>query len=422
MSYVFLEHPTSLEHDTTMRRGQDITMHPEQPGRIAAIERELTARDWLGFERMHSPAVDRSVLTAVHPERYVASIERACASGGGNLDMDTVVSERSFEAALHAAGGAVSMVDLLLDGDASAAFSSHRPPGHHALPSQAMGFCLFNNIAVAAQYALDARQLERVMILDWDVHHGNSTNHIFHASKQVLFVSIHQSPLFPGTGPADDVGEGEGIGFTVNLPVPARSGDEVWVSLVEHVVIPLVCAFEPQLVLISAGYDAHRDDLLADCDVTEEGFAAMAHAAARACESLAAPVGGVLEGGYALAALGRSVARPFRRLRSRLERRVRRAIRRQAWHRSRARRAIGSPSGGRSSGDETLAEANARQTRGRSPTLECGADSVRAKFRGRAILELPTELAVRRPHPHHRSQHFDHARPTHTLEGATPPI
>ena len=308
MSYVFLEHPTSLEHDTTMRRGQDITMHPEQPGRIAAIERELTARDWLGFERMHSPAVDRSVLTAVHPERYVASIERACASGGGYLDMDTVVSERSFEAALHAAGGAVSMVDLLLDGDASAAFSSHRPPGHHALPSQAMGFCLFNNIAVAAQYALDARQLERVMILDWDVHHGNSTNHIFHASKQVLFVSIHQSPLFPGTGPADDVGEGEGIGFTVNLPVPARSGDEVWVSLVEHVVIPLACAFEPQLVLISAGYDAHRDDLLADCDVTEEGFAAMAHAAARASESLAAPVGGVLEGGYALAALGRSVA------------------------------------------------------------------------------------------------------------------
>ena len=309
MAYVFLEHPTSLEHDTAMHPGQAaITMHPEQPSRIVAIERALSARDWLGFERVLAPAVDRSVLTAVHPERYVASIERTCAAGGGLLDADTVVSERSFEAALHAAGGAVRMVELLLDGEASAAFSSHRPPGHHALPSQAMGFCVFNNIAVAARYALDVRHLERVMILDWDVHHGNSTNQVFHASNQVLFVSIHQSPLFPGTGPADDVGEGEGRGFTVNLPVLAGSGDEIWVSLVEHVVVPLAHAFEPQLMLVSAGYDAHRDDLLADCAVTEEGFAAMARAVCGACESLAAPVGGALEGGYALGALGRSVA------------------------------------------------------------------------------------------------------------------
>jgi len=308
MAYVFLEHPTSIEHDTAAHPGQAaITIHPEQPSRLAAIERALSAGDWLGFERVLAPAVDRSVLTAVHPERYVASIERACASGGGHLDVDTVVSERSFDAALHAAGGAVRMVDLLLDGDASAAFSSHRPPGHHALPSEAMGFCLFNNIAVAAQYALDARHLERVMILDWDVHHGNSTNQVFHASNQVLFASIHQSPLFPGTGPADDVGEGEGTGFTVNLPVPPGSGDEVWVSLIEHVVVPLARAFEPQLVLVSAGYDAHRDDPLADCNVTDHGFAAMAQALSAACESLAAPVGGVLEGGYALGALGRSV-------------------------------------------------------------------------------------------------------------------
>jgi acetoin utilization deacetylase AcuC-like enzyme len=309
MAYVFLEHPSSLEHDTAGHPGQAaITMHPEQPSRIVAIERELSARGWLGFERVRSPSVDRSVLTAVHPERYVASIERACASGGGYLDADTVVSERSFEAALHAAGGAVRMVDLLLDGEALAAFSSHRPPGHHALPSEAMGFCLFNNIAVAARYALDVRHLERVMILDWDVHHGNGTNQVFHASNQVLFVSIHQSPLFPGTGPASDVGEGEGRGFTVNLPVLPGSGDEIWVSLVEHVVVPLAQAFEPQLMLVSAGYDAHRDDLLADCAVTEEGFAAMARAVSGACRSLVAPVGGVLEGGYALGALGRLVA------------------------------------------------------------------------------------------------------------------
>ena len=317
MAYVFLEHPSSLEHDTgAYRDGASLILHPEHARRITVIERELAAHGWLGFERERAPAVDRSALCAVHPDPYVASIERACRPGGTLLDADTVVGERSFEAALHAAGGAVRMVDLLLDGEAAAAFSSHRPPGHHALTSQAMGFCLFNNIAVAARYALDARRLERVMIIDWDVHHGNGTNHVFHANRQVLFVSIHQYPLFPFTGHASDVGEGEGVGFTVNLPVPAGSGDEVWVSLIEHVVVPLAYAFEPQLVLISAGYDAHRDDPLADCAVTEEGFAAMTRAIARVCASLAAPVGAVLEGGYALGALGRSVAATLQALSS----------------------------------------------------------------------------------------------------------
>jgi acetoin utilization deacetylase AcuC-like enzyme len=309
MAYVFLEHPSSLEHDTGPRPGQEtIFVHPDQPRRIIAIERELSERGWLGFERMQSPAVDRSVLTKIHPEHYVASIERACAAGGAQLDPDTVVSERSFEAAMHAVGGAVRMVDLLLDGQAQAAFSSHRPPGHHAYASRAMGFCVFNNVAVAAQYALDTRALKRVMIVDWDVHHGNGTSTIFHPSDRVLYVSIHQSGIFPWTGAADDAGESAGTGFTVNLPVPGGSGDEVWVSLVEHVVVPLAHAFEPQLVLVSAGYDAHRDDLLADCEVTEKGFAAMMSAVRAAGQSLAAPIGCVLEGGYALGALGRSVA------------------------------------------------------------------------------------------------------------------
>jgi acetoin utilization deacetylase AcuC-like enzyme len=283
-------------------------VHPEHARRITAIERELSTRGWLDFERVRAPAVDRSVLRAVHPDPYVSAIELVCRSGGTFLDVDTVVSERSFEAALYAAGGAVRMVDFLLDGDALVAFSSHRPPGHHALPSQAMGFCLFNNVAVAARYALDVRRLERVMIIDWDVHHGNGTNDVFHGSRQVLYVSIHQWPLFPWTGSASDVGEGDGTGFTVNLPVPAGSGDAVWVSLVEQVVVPLAGAFEPQLVLISAGYDAHRDDPTADCTVTDEGFAAMTHAVACVCAHQAVPVGVVLEGGYALGALGRSVA------------------------------------------------------------------------------------------------------------------
>jgi acetoin utilization deacetylase AcuC-like enzyme len=300
MGSVFLAHPSSLEHDTGA--------HPEQAARITAIERELARRGWLGFKRVSSPAVDRAVLTAVHPSAYVGALERAAAAGGGALDPDTLISSGSFEAALHAAGGAVRMVELLLDGEATYAFSAHRPPGHHATPTRAMGFCLFNNIAIATRFAFDRRGLERVMILDWDVHHGNGTNDIFHASDKVLFVSIHQSPLYPGSGPAGDIGSGAGVGYTVNLPVPARTGDVVYRSLVEHVALPLLAAFEPQLVLVSAGYDAHRDDPLASCEVTEAGFAAMTRAVRRACTSAGAALGFVLEGGYALGALARSVA------------------------------------------------------------------------------------------------------------------
>jgi acetoin utilization deacetylase AcuC-like enzyme len=300
MGGVFLAHPSSLEHDTGT--------HPERAARITAIERELSARGWLGFERVSSPAIERAQLTAVHPESHVVAIERLSAAGGGAIDPDTVTSAGSFRAALHAAGGAVRMAEMLLDGQADYGFSAHRPPGHHATSTRSMGFCLFNNVAVAARYALDVRGLERVMILDWDVHHGNGTNDIFHATDQVLFVSIHQSPLYPGTGPAGDVGEGAGEGFTVNLPVPGGSGDETFRSLVDHVAVPLAQAYRPQLVLISAGYDAHRDDPLADCRVTEEGYAALTRSMRHVGRSVGAPLGCVLEGGYALDALARSVA------------------------------------------------------------------------------------------------------------------
>jgi acetoin utilization deacetylase AcuC-like enzyme len=296
---VLLQHPSSLEHDTGP--------HPERPARIVAIDRALAGRGYLGFERISSPQAERSVLRAVHPEHHIEMVERAAAAGGGHVDADTVVSPGSFVAALHAAGGAVSLVDRLLDGSAPTGFSIHRPPGHHAEAARAMGFCLFNNVAVAAQRALDAHGLERVMIVDWDVHHGNGTNDIFHGERRVLFTSIHQSPLYPGTGAASDLGSGEGRGFTVNLPVPPGSGDEVFRSLVDHVVSPLARRFEPQLILVSAGYDAHRDDPLADCLVTDAGYAAMTRSVFGAGARLGAPVGAVLEGGYALDALARSV-------------------------------------------------------------------------------------------------------------------
>jgi acetoin utilization deacetylase AcuC-like enzyme len=300
MRCVFLEHPSSLEHDT---RG-----HPEQAARIVAIERELAARDWLGFERLRSPAVDRAVLQAVHPEPYIEAIEQLSLRGGGAIDADTITSAGSFDAAVHAAGGAVRMVELLLDGEAARGFSVHRPPGHHATRARAMGFCLFNSVAVAAQFALRERGLDRVMIIDWDVHHGNGTNDIFYGTDRVLFVSIHQWPLYPGTGRPSDVGSGDGAGFTVNVPVPPGTGDGDYLSLAEHAVVPLMAAYRPQLVLISAGYDAHRDDPLADCLLSDAAFASMTRLLRDAADAVQAPLGCVLEGGYALGPLARSVA------------------------------------------------------------------------------------------------------------------
>ena len=297
---LYLHHPSSLEHDT----GD----HPEQPARIVAIERELERRDWLGFERELAPRAERGAVEAVHAGAYVDRIEEICERGGGMLDMDTVASAHSFEAALHSAGGAVRGVEALMSGDAEVTFCALRPPGHHAEAARAMGFCLFNNVAIAARRALDALGAERVLVLDWDVHHGNGTNDIFYDTDAVLYFSIHQSPLYPGTGSLGENGTGAGEGYTVNLPVPPGAGHEDWLSLVEHVVAPIARAYQPDLVLVSAGFDAHRDDPLANCDLTERTYAAMASAMRALSGELSAPLGFVLEGGYDLRALAASVA------------------------------------------------------------------------------------------------------------------
>jgi acetoin utilization deacetylase AcuC-like enzyme len=297
---LYLHHPHSLEHDT----GD----HPECAERIRAVERELEGRGWLGLERVLAPAADRETVEAVHPASYVDRIEEVSARGGGMLDMDTVASARSYDAALHAAGGAVHAVSALAAREAEMAFCGLRPPGHHAEPARAMGFCLFNNVAVASRHALDQLGAARVMVLDWDVHHGNGTNDIFYESDEVLYVSIHQSPLYPGTGGLTENGSGAGEGFTVNLPVPPGAGHADWLGLVQHVVTPVAHAYAPDLLLVSAGFDAHRDDPLANCMLTEESYAAMAAALRGLSRELDAPLGFVLEGGYELTALARSVA------------------------------------------------------------------------------------------------------------------
>jgi acetoin utilization deacetylase AcuC-like enzyme len=281
---------------------------------MAAIGETLRAAGWCGYERVESPACDPKLLTAVHPGRYVTAIREMSQAGGARVDADTVVSAGSWEAARHAAGGAVALAERVVSGAAPTGFSIHRPPGHHAEPDRAMGFCLFNNVAVAARFALDHLGLARVMIVDYDVHHGNGTNAIFHDDPRVLFVSIHQSPLYPGTGPLADVGSGRGEGYCVNLPVAPGAGDAEFCGLVSGVAVPLARAFAPQLLLISAGFDAAADDPLANCRVTPGAFAAMTAWLRHAGGECGAPVGAVLEGGYSLESLGRCVESAMRGL------------------------------------------------------------------------------------------------------------
>ncbi len=296
---LLFRHPSSLEHDTGS--------HPERAERIVAIEEALSERGWLECEVTESPPAGRDLLEAVHSPEHVDRIERLAQRGGGSIDMETIVSEGSWVAACHAAGGAAALVDALMEGAAPTGASLHRPPGHHADATRAMGFCLFNNVAIAARHALDAHGLDRVLVFDWDVHHGNGTNDVFAEAPEVLFCSMHEWPLYPGTGPASDVGHGAGEGYTVNIPLQGQSGDPTWCSVVEHVVAPLAREFAPQLVLVSAGFDAHAEEQLATMIVSDAGFATMAGTVRRLGAELEVPVGVVLEGGYALDALARCV-------------------------------------------------------------------------------------------------------------------
>jgi len=296
---VLFQHPSSLLHD--------VGPHPEQPARILAINEALAAAGYLGYEQRVSPAATRQQLEAVHPASHVDAIERLCAAGGGFIDADTAVCPESHTAAVHAAGGACAVVDALLTHEAPVAAALHRPPGHHAETATAMGFCLYNSVAIAARHARDAHGCQRVLIVDWDVHHGNGTQEIFYGTDEVLFVSLHEHPLYPGTGAAEERGEGRGLGFTINLPVPAGSGDAAFCSLVAHVVVPAARRYNPELVLISAGFDAHERDPLADCLVTEAGYSVMSQTLRALGDELGVPVGLVLEGGYDLEALAASM-------------------------------------------------------------------------------------------------------------------
>jgi acetoin utilization deacetylase AcuC-like enzyme len=289
-------------------RDHDMPGHPEHAGRLAAIESELTRRDLLvGRPEIPFSAASDEALARIHDPRYIAGARDFADAGGGWLDGDTYVNAGSVEIAALAAGAAIAAVDAALDGTAKRGFVLARPPGHHATPGRGMGFCLFNTVAVAAAHALD-RGLERVLIVDWDVHHGNGTQDAFYASDRVLFASLHQWPLYPGTGRASERGEGAGRGFTLNVPLPAGTDDAAYLRVFDESVLPAARDFAPQLVLVSAGFDAHADDPLAGMAMTEAGFAGFARRVVRLAEDHAeGRLVAILEGGYDLAALAASV-------------------------------------------------------------------------------------------------------------------
>jgi acetoin utilization deacetylase AcuC-like enzyme len=300
---LYFSHPACLEHDPPAL----MPGHPDAPARLEAIEQALAEADWLGWERREAPAAEEPQLELVHSSAHLEKIRELSAAGGGPVDGDTFVGEPSYRAALHAAGGACEMARALMAREATVGFCGVRPSGHHAEADRAMGFCLFNNIAIAAEYAIRELGSKRVFILDWDVHHGNGTAETFRRRPDVLFASIHQSPLYPGTGDLSDVGSGPGEGYTINLPVPSGSEEVLWLSLLEHIVLPAALEFDPDLVLVSAGFDAHRDDPLAGCELDESSFAEMARHVRRLSTQLDAPLGAVLEGGYEPAVLGECV-------------------------------------------------------------------------------------------------------------------
>ncbi len=281
--------------------------HPERPRRLQVMLEmtESLRRPGLQF---HSPReATPKELRLCHTPAYIASVERTASMDRYDFDADTHTSPDTYRTALLAAGGVLTAVEAVLDGAAENAFAIVRPPGHHALPNRAMGFCFFNNVAIAALWLLRKKGLKRVMVVDWDLHHGNGTQDIFYDSPEVLYTSTHQFPQYPGTGSLNEIGAGEGLGYTINAPMPAAFGDPEYLRIFDEAIIPIGRAFKPEFILVSAGFDCHFRDPLGAMEVTEFGFEQMTRRvrklAAECCEGR---VVAALEGGYDLEALANS--------------------------------------------------------------------------------------------------------------------
>ncbi len=311
MKTAIIHHPVYEQHET----GDN---HPESPARYVAVMEALRgdADLWSKLLELEAPPAPRGDVQAAHTPQHFKRVERAVSEGRGYLDADTIVSMRSLDAALRAAGGACRAVDAIMAGEARNAFLPTRPPGHHATNENAMGFCLFNTVAVAARYAQSRYQeIERVAIIDWDVHHGNGTQGIFYDDPKVFFFSAHQYPWYPGTGTRGETGQGRGRGYTLNLPLRARTPAAEHRRAFEAALEEIGARFKPDLVIISAGFDSREGDPLGQLLLADEDFTEMTRAVkAWAREACAGRVVSCLEGGYNLQTLGATVAAHVRTL------------------------------------------------------------------------------------------------------------
>ncbi len=282
--------------------------HPECPARIQAILDVLPSYRRPSLLRLEPRLATREEVALNHDPRHIERVASTAARPFSAFDADTPACSRSFDTALLAAGGYLSLLDTIMGGDADNGFAFVRPPGHHAGADRAMGFCLFNNVAIGARYLRARYGMTRVLVVDWDVHHGNGTQDSFFGDAGVLFASTHQYPFYPGTGAATEVGSGAAAGRTVNVPLPAGCGDDEYVAAFESLVAPVARQFRPEFVLVSAGFDAHRRDPLAGMNVTEAGFRAMTRILMRVARDHAAGrLAAILEGGYDLQALRTAV-------------------------------------------------------------------------------------------------------------------
>ena len=294
----------SRHHDAHRQAG-----HVERPERLHAIETALTRDDaYANFLVIDAKPAGAEATTLVHPREYYDRLEAATQAGGARLDPDTYATRGSLNVALEALGGVLYATDAVLSGRVQNGFALVRPPGHHARPAAAMGFCLFANIAIAARWAQRRHDLKRILIVDFDVHHGNGTQEIFYEDPDVLFMSTHQWPLYPGTGALQETGTGKGAGATVNVPLPARTGDAAYLEAFQRILRPIAFRFEPELILVSAGYDAHWMDPIAGMNLTVNGFAGIVREILSwAAELTNNRLVAVLEGGYHADALAYSV-------------------------------------------------------------------------------------------------------------------
>lgn len=300
MTVILATHDSSLRHDTG-------PLHPERPARIEAVVRGVLDAG-VPVMRISPAEVDREHLSAVHDPAYIDSIDRFCKAGGGALDPDTRAGPGSWEAALRAAGAGIELSDRLARGEGALGYVAMRPPGHHAVANRAMGFCLFNNVAVTAQYLVDSGS--RVAIFDWDVHHGNGTQDLFYAEPNVLYMSVHESGIYPGTGGFEETGSGSARGTTLNVPAPTGSQGWLHRAAIDELFAPVIAQFQPDWLLVSAGYDAHEADPLAGLRLRSDDYGAMADALSGSVAPGRTIV--FLEGGYDMVALKESAAATVR--------------------------------------------------------------------------------------------------------------